>query len=61
MSTNEPESMKEIRIIRESLSEELKKMTPAERVAYIHSQAEEFERESGLNLPHSGNDVEKTA
>jgi len=46
----EPESMAQIHRIREQFYEEEKHLTPAERVAKIHREAEAFLKESGLKL-----------
>ena len=58
---HESKAMTEIREIRETLSQELKKRPPDEWVAYIRNKAAAFEKKHGLNLAHVGIDDEKNA
>jgi len=47
---DEPESMKEIRRIREKQYEETKDMTPEEQIAYIRKKANKVIQDYGLKL-----------
>lgn len=51
MSEKEPEAMREIHRIREEMYEEMKYMTPRERVNKIKEDAEACKKEFGLKLP----------
>ena len=53
MMFDEPESMKEIRRIREKQYEETKDMTLEERNEYFRNKAKEVIEESGLKLKHA--------
>ncbi len=50
MMNDEPESMKEIRRIREKQYEETKDMTPEEHIEYIRKKAREAVERYGLKL-----------
>ncbi len=51
MIEKEPEAMREIHKIREQMYEEMKDMSPQERIRKIKEEAEEFKKEYGLKLP----------
>jgi hypothetical protein len=57
---HESDGMREIRIIRDELSQELKKLSPAERAALIRERAERIEKEFGLNLPRAAEETVKS-
>ena len=50
-SSDEPETMRELRAIRKKLSEEISKMTVEEEIKMAHSAAKRFEKETGIALP----------
>jgi len=57
----EPKAMAEIRKIRESLSQDLKKLPSDEWVSFIRREAAAFEKEHGLDLPHESVKAEKNS
>lgn len=48
MKYKEPKAMREIHKIREKIHEELKDLSPEERVKLIHERAKKFLKERGL-------------
>lgn len=48
---DEPQTMKDLREMRQRLSEELKGMTGEEMVAHFRKVGENFEKETGIKLP----------
>jgi hypothetical protein len=50
MTYEEPESMKEIRRIRERIYEQTKEMSPEEQIAYERSKVRELMKKYNLNL-----------
>jgi hypothetical protein len=51
MNNKEPETMRELHRIREEMYEEMRNMTPEERVMKIKEEAEACKKEFGLKLP----------
>ena len=49
---NEPEALKEIHEIREKIYEETKNMTPAERAAHAHNEAQKLIWQYNLKMKY---------
>jgi hypothetical protein len=58
---DEPKAMAEIRKIRESLSQDLKKLPLDSWVSFIRKEAAAFEKKNKLNLPHKRAKTERNA